>query len=163
MRRQVPRFAAFVVATMVAVSLPATIGPSRAPVAEASSTPWYTPTRPPVCTDEQKLTGNVAGCVITLDTDLPEERGWPTPPFPDPVPGEVLAWVDLARGSTGYVVSDVQKALNANGADISVDGQFGSQTETAVRSFQSGRGLQVTGIVNLATADALAVQNRTYT
>ncbi|MEY4605830.1 MAG: hypothetical protein RLY45_590 [Actinomycetota bacterium] len=163
MRRQVPRFAAFVVATMVAVSLPATIGPSRAPVAEASSTPWYTPTRPPVCTDEQKLTGNVAGCVITLDTDLPEERGWPTPPFPDPVPGEVLAWVDLARGSTGYVVSDVQKALNANGADISVDGQFGSQTETAVRSFQSGRGLPVTGIVNLATADALAVQNRTYT
>ncbi|MFZ9629000.1 MAG: peptidoglycan-binding protein [Ilumatobacteraceae bacterium] len=163
MRRPLPRVAALAVASIVAGSAAWYSAPSSSPVAEAASTPWYTPTRPPVCSDEQKNSGNVAGCVITLVTDLPEERGWATPPFPDPVPGDVLPWVDLARGATGYVVSDVQKALNANGADIVVDGQFGSQTETAVKRFQIAKGMTSTGIVNQATADALGVQNRTYT
>ena len=164
MRRLPPGSAAFAVAfalvgAVVAVRAPE---PERS-IQAASSTPWYVPTRPPVCTDTQRAMGNVATCVITSGPERPEDRGWPTPPFPDPVPGAELPWVDLARGSTGFVVTAVQNALVADGADIEVDGQFGFQTETAVKAYQTKMTLPSTGVVNKATADLLGVKNYTYT
>src|SRR5262245_48914124 len=68
------------VATSGAVST-AVVGGTPARV-DAAAAPWTVPTRPPVCTTTQKNTGDVAGCVITLGSGNPEDRGWPEPPFP---------------------------------------------------------------------------------
>ena len=149
------------VATSGAVSTAVVGGtPTRVDAADA---PWTVPTRPPVCTTTQKNSGDVSGCVIALGSGNPEDRGWPEPPFPEPVPGSPLPWVNLAKGSTGQVVALVQEALNNNGADLEEDGQFGSLTEAAVKTFQSQNQLPVTGIVDQATADLLGVQNTTFT
>lgn len=164
MRRLPPSSAAFAVALALVGAVVAVRAPEPARVIEAaSSTPWYVPTRPPVCTQSQRDTGNVAGCVITSGSERPEERGWPTPPFPDAVAGAELPWVDLARGATGFVVTSVQNALVADGADIDVDGQFGFQTETAVKAFQTKKSVAATGVVDKATADLLGVKNYEYT
>ena len=69
------------------------------------------PPSPPRCTTEQTDTGNVAGCVITLGPGMPENRGWPQPPFPEPENPTVIPWVDLAIGAVGTAVAKVQTAL----------------------------------------------------
>lgn len=62
----------------------------------------------------------------------------------------------LQNGSTGADVSRLQRALTAAlGRTVGIDGQFGSQTETAARDYQSSRGLGVDGIVGPATWGAL--------
>jgi hypothetical protein len=127
--------------------------------AAAAPTPWTLPTAPPKCTTAQINTGDVAGCIILAGVGNPEARGWPTPPFPEAAPGAVIPWVDLTKGASGPLVVTVQEALIANGATIAADGQFGSVTETAVKSFQTSKSLPATGIVNQATADLLGVQN----
>ncbi len=126
---------------------------------QAAGDPWTLPSMPPKCTETQKNSGNVAGCLLDGPTGLPEAVGWPTPPFPEPVDGPALPWEELAKGASGPVVADVQQALVDNGATLVVDGEFGSLTEAAVRDFQTARGLPVTGRVDQATADALGVQN----
>lgn len=53
---------------------------------------------------------------------------------------------------SGSVVSDIQSSLNALGiGQIAVDGQFGRQTETGLRAFQTANGLPVTGKVDDVT------------
>lgn len=127
---------------------------------QAAGEAWTLPSMPSKCTDAQKLSGNVAGCLLDGPTGLPEAAGWPTPPFPEPADGAVIPWVELAVGAQGHVVADVQQALIASGATTLVaDGDFGSRTEAAVRDFQTKRSLPVTGRVDQATADALGVQN----
>lgn len=61
----------------------------------------------------------------------------------------------LRVGSTGGATKMVQMVLVALGWNIATDGVFGPQTESAVREFQSNRGLQVDGIVGPATWEAL--------
>jgi murein DD-endopeptidase MepM/ murein hydrolase activator NlpD len=56
----------------------------------------------------------------------------------------------LQAGSQGELVAHVQRALH-----ITADGVFGVQTDTAVRSYQRSAGLEVDGIVGLATWGAL--------
>ena len=126
-------------------------------------TPWTTPTVPPRCTTAQRDSGNVAGCIVHLGAGLPETRGWPAAPFPTPGEGGLLPWVDLSKGASGTTVQKVQEALNANGATLEADGQFGTLTENAVKAFQTARSLPSTGIVDQATADALGVENRSAT
>ncbi|MEU9446285.1 peptidoglycan-binding protein [Streptomyces sp. NPDC048304] len=63
--------------------------------------------------------------------------------------------VTVRQGSTGQAVSAVQSQLNAHGAGLTVDGAFGSATDSAVRSFQSAHGLSVDGIVGPDTWQAL--------
>jgi peptidoglycan hydrolase-like protein with peptidoglycan-binding domain len=54
----------------------------------------------------------------------------------------------LKKGSTGDAVRQLQQALKDLGYDPGdVDGQFGSNTESAVKAFQRDRGLTVDGIV----------------
>lgn len=57
---------------------------STAPVETVSAldAPWTLPTVPPRCSSEQANSGNVAGCILSSYSGLPENRGWPTPPFP---------------------------------------------------------------------------------
>jgi hypothetical protein len=58
-------------------------------------------------------------------------------------------------GDTGSDVESIQRALG-----ISADGQYGSETEQAVRDFQINRGLQCRdGVAGSETLSALGLQN----
>ncbi|GAB3495239.1 peptidoglycan-binding domain-containing protein [Amycolatopsis cihanbeyliensis] len=62
----------------------------------------------------------------------------------------------LRDGASGAAVSRVQRALNAAlSADLAMDGLFGPNTESAVRGYQSSRGLGVDGVVGPNTWAAL--------
>jgi peptidoglycan hydrolase-like protein with peptidoglycan-binding domain len=51
----------------------------------------------------------------------------------------------------------MQKALNAHGADLNGDGEFGSKTLAAVKAFQKAKGLTMTGKGDAATRAALGL------
>ncbi len=61
----------------------------------------------------------------------------------------------MKRGATGAAVKELQELLNANGADLVVDGQFGPKTEAAVRTYQEQKGLSVDGVAGTDTMGAL--------
>lgn len=62
----------------------------------------------------------------------------------------------VQKGSEGKMVRVLQTCLNSfGGAGITVDGDFGSQTDTAVRAYQKAAGLTVDGIVGAQTWTAL--------
>jgi hypothetical protein len=64
----------------------------------------------------------------------------------------------LVEGSTGEPVRRLQRALASVGVDPGpIDAIFGPLTKTAVRTFQSVRGLQVDGIVGPRTWGALPI------
>lgn len=64
----------------------------------------------------------------------------------------------LRHGSTGPDVSALQDALHRAGINAGpVDGIFGTITDSAVRSFQTMRGLAVDGIVGPQTRGALGI------
>src|SRR3981081_473499 len=69
---------------------------------------------------------------------------------PTPVLSEISFPPMLARGSTGSVVSALQKALKAFGATTDpgpIDGDFGPRTESAVRAYQSQQNITADGVV----------------
>ncbi|OKJ17591.1 amidase [Streptomyces sp. CB00316] len=62
----------------------------------------------------------------------------------------------LARGSSGDAVKRLQRSLTAAlGTTVGADGSFGQTTESAVRTYQTSRGLDVDGKVGPATWGAL--------
>lgn len=61
----------------------------------------------------------------------------------------------LRQGDFGAAVTKLQQLLNAKGANIAVDGDFGDATRAAVVQFQQQSGLAVDGIVGLQTWQAL--------
>ncbi|MGH3657970.1 MAG: penicillin-insensitive murein endopeptidase, partial [Micromonosporaceae bacterium] len=65
-----------------------------------------------------------------------------------------------STGNRGVDVRTIQYLLQAHGQNVAADGVFGSGTTTAVRNFQSSKGLGVDGIVGPATWGALAVTVR---
>jgi peptidoglycan hydrolase-like protein with peptidoglycan-binding domain len=71
---------------------------------------------------------------------------------------------DQSLGNRGSDVRALQALLRQAGASIAVDGVFGSTTVTAVRAFQTERGLPVTGRADEATWTAIVVRvDRTST
>ncbi|MFB6816515.1 peptidoglycan-binding protein [Streptomyces sp. NPDC056347] len=62
----------------------------------------------------------------------------------------------LQQGDTGDAVKRLQRALTAAlGTTVGIDGSFGPTTATAVRGYQTSRGLTADGIVGPATWAAL--------
>ena len=66
-------------------------------------------------------------------------------------------------GDSGPGVKQIQTALVARGFKVKVDGQFGPQTDTAVRAFQKKVGIKVDGIVGPATWSRLQGTSTTTT
>ena len=63
-----------------------------------------------------------------------------------------MAEPTLSNGSSGDAVAQLQEALKELGHDPgAVDGQFGPQTEAAVKAFQQDRGIAADGVVGLIT------------
>uniref|UniRef100_UPI0026F2DC1B peptidoglycan-binding domain-containing protein n=1 Tax=Ruminococcus flavefaciens TaxID=1265 RepID=UPI0026F2DC1B len=69
----------------------------------------------------------------------------------------------LRKGSKGEGVSWVQSALNKLGYNLTVDGDFGSGTEKAVKQFQTSSGLSVDGIVGKDTINKIVEQLKPVT
>src|SRR5215207_4771152 len=65
----------------------------------------------------------------------------------------------LAQGARGDAVRAVQQALVNQGIAVTggVDGVFGAATASALKQFQSAKGLSATGVVDDATALALGL------
>ena len=62
----------------------------------------------------------------------------------------------IALGTTGAAVRRLQRALRRTpDLGLTVDGIFGPQIETAVKNFQQGAGLAVSGTVDALTWNAL--------
>lgn len=57
----------------------------------------------------------------------------------------------LRFGDSGESVRVLQRLLRSSGYPINVDANFGALTESAVRAFQSRRGLVADGIVGART------------
>jgi len=90
----------------------------------------------------------------------------PKPPVPPtPPPHVVYSWTQwpallaLKQGSTGQAVKVLQTALSHSGyrgvRGITVDGNFGGQTFTAVKNFQAIRNLTQDGIAGPVTRSSL--------
>lgn len=79
-----------------------------------------------------------------------------TPPPPSPTC--TRTWPTVQR-STAYNsnAKAVQYLLKARGYSLTVDGYFGAGTESAVKSFQSSKGLTADGVIGKNTWEALVV------
>jgi murein L,D-transpeptidase YcbB/YkuD len=64
-------------------------------------------------------------------------------------------FASLAKGAKGDLVLWAQQHLKGAGQSAPVDGTFGTSTQTAVKQFQTGAGLQATGTIDTATWQAL--------
>ena len=72
------------------------------------------------------------------------------------VSGAVSAFASFQRGDDGQEVLAIQKRLvELNYTVTNIDGDFGPETENAVKKFQADRGLEVDGIIGSATYRAL--------
>ena len=61
----------------------------------------------------------------------------------------------LALGSTGSDVVALQRRLNSFGIPVGVDGDYGFETQQAVRTYQRVQGLTVTGNADRETLEAM--------
>lgn len=80
---------------------------------------------------------------------------WSTVPSVKLDPDRPGTWPVLEDGDTGPTVEELQRRLNAAGASLEVDGDYGTLTLAAVEAFQRSRKLTVDGIVGEQTWTAL--------
>ncbi|WP_225846693.1 GH25 family lysozyme [Streptomyces sp. HPF1205] len=80
-------------------------------------------------------------------------HGTYTPP-PPPSGG---GWPVVSQDATGHSVTAIQYLLDAHGRSVTVDGDFGPATRSAVIAFQTAEGLTADGIVGPNTWQALIV------
>lgn len=73
----------------------------------------------------------------------------------------MATYKQIGYGSKGSDVTELQKLLNNNGYNLSVDGVFGANTQAAVKDYQKKNSLAVDGIVGNNTWGALTKSNVT--
>ncbi|MBD2775819.1 peptidoglycan-binding domain-containing protein [Iningainema tapete] len=61
----------------------------------------------------------------------------------------------LKLGSTGPDVERLQRDLSGRGYTVAVDGNFGENTENAVKKFQQDNGITADGVVGPQTGQKL--------
>lgn len=77
-------------------------------------------------------------------------------PFTPPAVQKELGFSSvIEKGAKGLKARRVQEWLTFHDCPTSIDADYGSATEAAVRKFQAARGVQVTGRVNQRTWDEL--------
>ncbi|MET7775780.1 MULTISPECIES: GH25 family lysozyme [Streptomyces] len=85
--------------------------------------------------DQNVFAGSLADLRAFAAGDLISGQGWPT----------------VQQGQSGFQVTGAQYLLDAQGVSLTVDGQFGPATASAVRAFQSAHGLTADGVVSAGT------------
>lgn len=73
----------------------------------------------------------------------------------------VLVWPRISRASQGDAwdrIGALQKLLNARGAHLKNDGEFGAATESAIKKFQRAHGIKADGVVGPQTWPKLIVR-----
>lgn len=68
---------------------------------------------------------------------------------------DVSGYKTLREGDAGPWVELLQNALTLRGVRVQIDAEFGPETATAVRAFQTRAGCQVDGVVGVETWGAL--------
>jgi len=71
---------------------------------------------------------------------------------------DISPWPLVRLGDTAHPVSTLQYLLGARSHPVEVDGDFGPETDAAVRAFQDEEDLDVDGIVGPLTWSAVIVQ-----
>jgi peptidoglycan hydrolase-like protein with peptidoglycan-binding domain len=67
-------------------------------------------------------------------------------------------WIHVETGRIGPLADSVQYLLRARGYGVTVDGQVGPETTTAIEAFQSDSALTPDGIVGNATWPVLIIE-----
>lgn len=70
----------------------------------------------------------------------------------------VRSWALVKQGDQGDNVKALQYLLRAHGSGIAADGDFGAQTDAAVKQFQGAQGLSADGQVGNQTWSAVVIQ-----
>lgn len=65
--------------------------------------------------------------------------------------GEQFPGINMRNGQAGATVRSAQTRLGMKGFCATADGKFGSNTETAVRNFQSAHNLSSDGVIGAST------------
>src|SRR5215208_611929 len=74
------------------------------------------------------------------------------------MPDPIQPWPVTKRPRTLFPVRTLQQLLRARGHAVTVDGDFGAQTENAVKAFQQSNGLTADGVVGPLTWPKLVAQ-----
>ena len=140
-------------ATSTAAALPAAgaIPPeaveARAEAPEAVSAESLAPSRDPASS-----TAAATPPVVAIPGEAGEEREERSGESPSPLPAAVEAQLDLDRSAR----REIQEGLRASGLDPgAADGLFGPGTRSALREWQSSRGMPATGYLDPPTVSAL--------
>ena len=96
----------------------------------------------------------LAGCADQRPPPPPPPPAPVAAPTPPPAPAPTMP-ANLTPAQQR--VANVQMALNANGAQLDVDGKMGSQTRAALKAYQRAHNLRPTGTPDAATMRALGV------
>ena len=128
--------------------------PTATPTVVPTSTP--TPTVTPTATPTPTVTPSPTSPPTTPPTAVdPSLSG--TPIVGSPVAVNVGSWVgasvyqNYGTQYNGYYVRNIQVALNLANVPTSVDGNYGPQTTTNVKSFQAANGLTADGVAGPMT------------
>jgi peptidoglycan hydrolase-like protein with peptidoglycan-binding domain len=97
--------------------------------------------------DYNAFKGTIAQLAEFLDEPVP--AGTPTPPPPS------NPYAQIQQGSRGDAVITLQRLLNKHGYGLGVDGDFGPETDRAVRAYQFAHSLHVDGQVGKDTWGSL--------
>ena len=104
-------------------------------------------------TSTAELTGVIGGEVVQVN----QPTSGPTP-SPTPVP-----YTTLSRGDKNNDVIALQQRLTELGyLNDTIDGNYGGNTQTAVKLFQSAMGMEETGIADPSTQAALYADDAPY-